>query len=63
MRTLSAAAGGDEDRAGTDRDDRRRRVGRHDGIEGFTIGQRKGLGVALGEPRYVVRLERDTHGS
>jgi tRNA-specific 2-thiouridylase len=35
-------------------------VGRHDGIEGFTIGQRKGLGVAFGEPRYVVRLEADT---
>lgn len=32
-------------------------VGRHDGIERFTIGQRKGLGVALGEPRYVVRLD------
>ncbi len=25
-------------------------VGTHEGIEGFTIGQRKGLGVALGEP-------------
>jgi tRNA-specific 2-thiouridylase len=35
-------------------------VGRHDGIEGFTIGQRKGLGIAFGEPRYVVRLEADT---
>jgi tRNA-uridine 2-sulfurtransferase len=35
-------------------------VGRHDGIEGFTIGQRKGLGVAFGAPRYVVRLEADT---
>ena len=35
-------------------------VGRHAGIEGFTIGQRKGLGVALGEPRYVVRIEADT---
>ena len=32
-------------------------VGRHDGIERFTIGQRKGLGVALGDPRYVVRLD------
>ncbi len=32
-------------------------VGRHAGIEGFTIGQRKGLGVALGEPRFVVRIE------
>jgi tRNA-specific 2-thiouridylase len=35
-------------------------VGRHDGLEGYTIGQRKGLGVAFGEPRYVVRLEADT---
>jgi tRNA-specific 2-thiouridylase len=37
-----------------------RLVGRHDGIEGFTVGQRKGLGVALGEPRFVVRIERET---
>lgn len=35
-------------------------VGRHEGIENFTIGQRKGLGVALGEPRYVIRLEPDS---
>ncbi|MBN1852929.1 MAG: tRNA 2-thiouridine(34) synthase MnmA [Pirellulales bacterium] len=35
-------------------------VGRHDGIEGFTIGQRKGLGIALGQPRYVVRIEADS---
>ena len=35
-------------------------VGRHDGLERFTIGQRKGLGIALGEPRFVVRLERET---
>lgn len=32
-------------------------VGHHCGIEQFTIGQRKGLGVAFGEPRYVVRLD------
>lgn len=36
-------------------------VGRHDGLEHFTVGQRKGLGVALGERRYVIRLEPDTH--
>ncbi len=36
-------------------------VGEHDGLERFTIGQRKGLGVALGQPRFVVRLESDTH--
>jgi tRNA-specific 2-thiouridylase len=35
-------------------------VGRHDGLERFTIGQRKGLGIALGQPRFVVRLESDT---
>jgi tRNA-specific 2-thiouridylase len=35
-------------------------VGRHDGLEGFTIGQRKGLGIAFGEPRYVVRLDAQT---
>jgi tRNA-specific 2-thiouridylase len=35
-------------------------VGTHEGLERFTIGQRKGLGIALGEPRFVVRLERET---
>ena len=35
-------------------------VGRHEGIEQFTVGQRKGLGVALGEPHYVVRTEPQT---
>ncbi len=32
-------------------------VGRHAGFEQFTIGQRQGLGVAFGTPRYVVRIE------
>ena len=36
-------------------------VGQHGGIEGYTIGQRKGLGVAMGEPYYVVRIEPETH--
>ncbi len=31
-------------------------VGEHQGTAGFTIGQRKGLGVAVGEPRYVVDI-------
>jgi tRNA-specific 2-thiouridylase len=35
-------------------------VGHHDGLEKFTVGQRKGLGIALGEPRFVIRLESDT---
>jgi tRNA-specific 2-thiouridylase len=32
-------------------------LGQHDGIEHFTIGQRKGLGVAWSEPLHVVRLD------
>jgi tRNA-uridine 2-sulfurtransferase len=35
-------------------------VGRHTGIEGFTVGQRKGLGVALGDRKFVVRIEPDS---
>lgn len=35
-------------------------VGRHDGIESFTIGQRKGLAVAMGEPYYVVRIDAES---
>ena len=35
-------------------------VGRHSGIENYTIGQRKGLGVALGTPHYVVKINRDS---
>ena len=33
------------------------RLGEHGGAAGYTIGQRKGLGVALGEPRYVSRID------
>ncbi|AZR73080.1 tRNA 2-thiouridine(34) synthase MnmA [Anoxybacter fermentans] len=33
------------------------RVGTHDGLPFYTIGQRKGLGVALGKPVYVVKLD------
>jgi len=35
-------------------------VGRHDGYENFTIGQRRGLGVAFGAPRYVVALRPES---
>lgn len=35
-------------------------VGRHPGVHHFTLGQRKGLGVALGRPMYVVGLEPQT---
>lgn len=31
-------------------------VGEHQGIFGFTVGQRRQLGIVAGEPRYVVRV-------
>ena len=35
-------------------------VGAHDGLHRFTIGQRKGVGVALGKPAFVTSIDRDT---
>ncbi len=35
-------------------------VGDHPGIERFTIGQRQGLGVAMGEPFFVVKIDAKT---
>ena len=37
-----------------------RRLGTHDGIIHYTVGQRRGLKLAVGEPLYVVRLEAET---
>ena len=37
-----------------------REVGRHDGVAGFTVGQRRGLRVALGKARYVVEVRPET---
>jgi tRNA-uridine 2-sulfurtransferase len=34
-------------------------LGRHEGILRYTIGQRRGIGVATGEPLYVVHLDAD----
>ncbi len=36
-----------------------RELGRHDGVHRFTIGQRKGLGVAVGQPVFVVGIDSD----
>jgi tRNA-specific 2-thiouridylase len=35
-------------------------VGRHDGVHQFTIGQRKGLKVALGVPAYVKAIDPES---
>jgi len=35
-------------------------IGEHHGIHHFTVGQRKGLGVATGSPLYVIQIKGDT---
>ncbi|HJV89835.1 MAG TPA: tRNA 2-thiouridine(34) synthase MnmA [Holophagaceae bacterium] len=38
-----------------------RELGRHDGYWRYTVGQRRGLGVAHAEPLYVIRVDRATN--
>lgn len=44
-------------RPGIIRDAQGHEVGRHEGIANFTIGQRRGLGVAMGLPVYVTNID------
>ncbi len=34
-------------------------LGRHEGVTRYTVGQRRGLTVAVGEPLFVVRIDAD----
>jgi tRNA-specific 2-thiouridylase len=34
-------------------------MGRHEGVIGYTIGQRRGLGIATGEPLFVVKIDAE----
>jgi tRNA-uridine 2-sulfurtransferase len=36
-----------------------RTLGRHEGVTRYTIGQRRGLNVAVGDPLFVVRIDAD----
>jgi tRNA-specific 2-thiouridylase len=38
-----------------------RQIGEHFGAASYTIGQRQGTGVAVGEPRYVWKIDADTN--
>lgn len=38
-----------------------RYLGKHKGLANYTIGQRKGLGIATGEPLYVVKMDKETN--
>jgi tRNA-uridine 2-sulfurtransferase len=37
-----------------------RRLGEHEGVHRFTVGQRKGLGIAAPEPLYVIATDPET---
>jgi tRNA-uridine 2-sulfurtransferase len=37
-------------------------IGEHTGIHNFTVGQRKGLGVATGSPLYVIQIKSASDG-
>ena len=36
-------------------------VGRHDGLIGFTVGQRRGIGVSYSEPLYVLKVDTEAN--
>jgi tRNA-specific 2-thiouridylase len=46
-------------RTGPIRDKEGRTLGQHQGIATYTIGQRKGLGIAAAEPLYVIGIEAE----
>jgi tRNA-specific 2-thiouridylase len=49
------------DRQGPVLDEEGREVGRHDGFWRYTAGQRRGLGVATGQPVYALRTAPSTN--
>lgn len=50
-----------EIRQGPIEDARGRPLGRHHGIHRYTVGQRRGLGVALGHPAFVTAIDPERH--
>jgi tRNA-specific 2-thiouridylase len=61
VRGALRARGGWAPQPGPIVDTERGRVGEHHGAAGYTVGQRSGLGVALGEPRYVASVDVATN--
>ncbi len=45
-----------EGESGAVRDEKGKELRRHEGVEAFTVGQRKGLGLGGGPSRYVLRI-------
>ena len=50
----------DGPRAGSIVDSSGRILGQHTGVHRYTVGQRKGLGLATGAPLYVIKLQPDS---
>ena len=40
-------------------DETGRKLGEHEGVEFYTVGQRRGLGIATGEPVYVIEIDAE----
>ena len=59
-RFVEQAAGNASIRAGRIVDEAGAELARHDGIHHFTVGQRRGLGVATGAPLYVRAIDPQT---
>jgi len=51
---------GRPDMAGDFVDPQGRVLGKHTGYDQFTIGQRRGLGITFGDPRFVIRIEPES---
>jgi tRNA-uridine 2-sulfurtransferase len=49
-----------EARPGVILDERGATLGSHEGVHRFTVGQRKGLGIATGAPLYVLKIDADS---
>ena len=60
-RAFLARRGGLGDRPGEIRDAAGRRLGSHQGHHRFTVGQRRGLGLAHREPLYVLSTDAETN--
>jgi tRNA-specific 2-thiouridylase len=56
-----AAQKGDQFEAGEIRGPEGQKIGQHQGLPFYTVGQRKGLGVATGEPVFVREIDRSTN--
>jgi len=51
----------DKGKPGSIKDLKGQTIGRHNGIANYTVGQRRGLGVAGGQRLYVIRIEATTN--